>query len=100
MRYLPPASERTEQMTSVRAQVTEHTIDLSTNKARYLEAGSGYPTIFLHGVGYIASGDDWLNCINEGLAESVHVIALDQLGWGPGDRPVWNYAFSYLVDHV
>jgi pimeloyl-ACP methyl ester carboxylesterase len=87
-------------MTSVRTQVTEHTIELSTNKAHYYEAGTGFPTIFLHGVGYTSSGEDWFNCINEGLAESVHVIALDQLGWGSVDRPVWNYAFSYLVDHV
>lgn len=87
-------------MTTVRTRVTEHTIDLSTNKAHYFEAGEGYPTIFLHGVGYTSSAEDWFNCINEGLADSVHVYAVDQLGWGSVERPVWNYAFSYLVDHV
>jgi pimeloyl-ACP methyl ester carboxylesterase len=87
-------------MTTTRDLVQERTIDLSTNNAHFYEAGEGFPTIFLHGVGFTSSGEEWFPCIKEGLAESVHVYAVDQLGWGSGSRPTWDYAFSYLVDHI
>ena len=87
-------------MTSVRTAVKEQTIELANNKAHFFEAGQGYPTIFLHGVGFPASGEEWFPCLKEGLADSVHVFAVDQLGWGSVERPEWNYSFAYLVDHI
>ena len=85
---------------AIRDQVTERTVELSTNKAHFYETGSGYPTIFIHGVGFTSSGEDWFGCIKEGIGDTVHVIAIDQLGWGRADRPSWRYSFAYLVDHI
>lgn len=87
-------------MTTIDTKITERIIQLETVKARILEAGQGYPTIFIHGVGSTNGANTWLPCIHEGLADKVHVIAIDQLGWGPVERPVWNYSFPYLVDHI
>lgn len=87
-------------MVAINEMIKERTVELSTVKAHFFEAGQGYPTIFLHGLGFTSGGEDWFPCIKEGLAESVHVFATDQLGWGAGDRPDWRYSFSYLVDHV
>ncbi|MGE3303958.1 MAG: alpha/beta fold hydrolase [Hyphomonadaceae bacterium] len=86
---------------AVRDQVTERTIDLANNKAHFYETGKGYPTIFIHGVGYTNCAQDWFPCIKEGLGEVTHVIAIDQLGWGPVERPQFSrYEFGFLVDHV
>jgi len=78
----------------------ERQVQLETVKARFFETGQGYPTIFLHGVGFPSGGETWLPCIKEGLGDNLHVYAVDQLGWGAGERPTWNYSFAYLVDHV
>jgi 2-hydroxy-6-oxonona-2,4-dienedioate hydrolase len=87
-------------MVAVSELVKERTVQLETVKAHYYETGQGYPTIFLHGLGFTSGGEDWFPCIKEGLGDKIHVIALDQLGWGNGDRPTWRYTLSYLVDHV
>ena len=87
-------------MVAIERLAKERTVQLQTVKARFFEAGQGYPTICLHGVGFTAGGFVWLPCIKEGLAANARVLALDMLGWGAGERPTWNYSFSYLVDHV
>lgn len=87
-------------MAKVRDQVKERTIALASNKAHFYEAGSGYPTIFLHGAAFTSAGEDWFPCIKHGLGAVTHVHALDQLGWGSADRPVYRYEFGFLVDHV
>lgn len=79
--------------------VVEKYVDLSHGKTRYLEAGTGYPTILLHGVGYTAGGDSWFLNIGP-LSEKVRVLAVDFLGWGLGDRLDLEYSFAYLVDFV
>jgi pimeloyl-ACP methyl ester carboxylesterase len=87
-------------MVAVEQLAKEHTVQLQTVQARYFEAGTGYPTICLHGVGFTAGGFVWLPCIKAGLAANSRILALDMLGWGAGERPTWNYSFSYLVDHI
>ena len=78
----------------------ERTIQLSALKARYLEAGEGEPTIFLHPVGFTGAAEVWLPCLKAGLAQKLRVIAPDMLGWGPGERPLIKYSFAYWMDHV
>ena len=79
--------------------ITEKYIELSHGKTRYLEAGTGYPTILLHGVGFAGGADNWRLNIGP-LAKKLRILAIDCLGWGKGDRFDREYSFAYLVDHV
>lgn len=85
---------------SVRDLVREHTVELTTGVGHYFEAGSGEPTIFLHGVGFTAGGAEWFGSIKAGIGDAVHAISMDQFGFGAVDRPVQRYEFSHLVDRV
>ncbi len=84
---------------AIATDVAEKYVTLSHGRTRYLEAGTGEPTILLHGVGYTAGGDSWFLNI-EPLAQKVRVLAVDFLGWGLGDRLDLEYSFAYLVDFV
>jgi 2-hydroxy-6-oxonona-2,4-dienedioate hydrolase len=81
-------------------KLAERTIDLGHNKAHFYETGQGYPTIFVHGVGFTSGAESWFPCISEGLGEVCHVYAIDQLGWGTVERPQRRYEFGGLVDHI
>lgn len=87
-------------MTTIRDLATEHSIELTTGTGHWFEAGSGEPTIFLHGVGYTAGGAEWLGCVQAGLGDATRVIAMDQFGFGPLNRPAQRYEFGHLVDRV
>ncbi|HEY3115268.1 MAG TPA: alpha/beta fold hydrolase [Chloroflexota bacterium] len=82
------------------ATVTEQYVTLSHGKTRYLEAGTGFPTILLHGVGFTAGGDSWLLNLEPLSKEGLRVLAPDFLGWGEGDRLDMEYSFAYLVDFI
>lgn len=84
----------------IRDMVRERTIELDTGLGHYFEAGSGEPTIFLHGVGFTAGGAEWFGSVKAGLGNAMHVIAMDQLGFGGVERPVQRYEFSHLVDRI
>ena len=58
--------------------VAEKYVELSHGRTRYLEAGTGEPTILLHGVGFTAGGDSWFLNIGP-LSEKVRVLAVDCL---------------------
>lgn len=79
--------------------VAEKYVELSHGKTRYLEAGSGFPTILLHGVGYTTAAENWEFTMGP-LAEKHWVLAPDFVGWGKGDRLDLEYSFAYLVDFV
>jgi pimeloyl-ACP methyl ester carboxylesterase len=84
---------------AIAANVAEKYVELSHGKTRYLEAGTGHPTILLHGVGFTGGADGW--ALNIGpLSEKLRVIAPDCVGWGKGDRLDLEYSFAYLVDFV
>jgi len=80
-------------------QVTEKFAAMNHGRTRYYEAGSGYPTLLLHGAGFESGGDSWLG-VMEPLAERYRVLAPDSLNWGPGDVFDQEFSFAYLVDHV
>ena len=46
-------------MTIDMSNISEKWVELSHGKTRYLESGSGEPTIFLHGVGYVQAAHTW-----------------------------------------
>jgi 2-hydroxy-6-oxonona-2,4-dienedioate hydrolase len=83
----------------VATKIEEKFIDLSHGKTRYFEAGEGYPTILIHGAGFLSGADGWLNIV-EPLAEHLHIYTIDCLNWGPGDVFDQELSFCYLVDHV
>ena len=78
----------------------ERRLQLDNVEARYLEAGDGIPTICIHGVGYTNGADSWLPSIRAGLADGLHIYAIDQIGWGMGSRMDFEYSISYLADHI
>ena len=86
-------------MATETATVVEKFVGLSHGKTRYLEAGTGDPTILLHGVGFFSGANSWRPNMGP-LSSKLRVLALDCLGWGKGDRFDREYSFAYLVDHV
>ena len=78
----------------------ERYLSLPDVKARFLEAGEGIPTICIHGVGFTSSGESWLPAIRAGLADGLHIYAMDNIGWGMGDRPDFEYSLYYFVDFI
>ena len=77
---------------------TEKYAEMCHGKTRYFEAGTGYPTILIHGAG-CRGADGWLLIIGP-LAERYRVLSIDCLNWGPGDVFDQELSFAYLVDHV
>ena len=41
-------------------QVSEKYAEMSHGKTRYFEAGTGYPTILIHGAGIESGADGWM----------------------------------------
>jgi pimeloyl-ACP methyl ester carboxylesterase len=80
-------------------RIEEKNVTLGHGKTRYFEAGSGYPTILIHGAGFLSGADNWLG-VMPGLAERFRCLAIDELNWGSGDVFDQELSFAYLVDHV
>jgi pimeloyl-ACP methyl ester carboxylesterase len=86
-------------MTAIAKTWTEKRVEMSHGKTRYWEAGTGYPTILIHGAGWNSGCENW--ALNIGpLSEKLRVLALDCLNWGTGDIFDQELSFAYLVDHV
>jgi pimeloyl-ACP methyl ester carboxylesterase len=68
-----------------------------TFKIHYLEAGSGQPVIFLHGLG--GDGSRWAPNIGP-LSADFRVIAPDQIGFGQSDKPLANYHSGMLAEFL
>lgn len=78
---------------------TEKYLEMSHGKTRYWEAGTGYPTILVHGAGWTSGCETW--AMNMGpLSEKYRVLAIDCLNWGLGDVVQQEFSFPYLVDHI
>ena len=78
----------------------EKYVEMSHGTTRYIDAGEGYPTILLHGVGYAEGAHNWFLNIGP-LSQRLRVIAVDALAWGKGEG--WlqqEYSFAYLVDFL
>lgn len=78
----------------------EKFVEMSHGATRYIEAGEGYPTLLVHGVGYTEGAHNWFMNIGP-LSARLRVIAVDALAWGKGEG--WlqqEYSFAYLVDFL
>ena len=78
---------------------TEKFVAMNHGQTRYWEAGSGYPTILIHGAGWNSGCETWAASIGP-LSEKLRVLALDCLNWGVGDVLNQDFSFAYLVDHI
>ena len=85
--------------TTTRKVWTEKFAQMSHGKTRYWDAGSGTPTILLHGAGWNSGCENWSLTIGP-LAHHLRVLAMDCLNWGTGDILDQEFSFAYLVDHV
>jgi pimeloyl-ACP methyl ester carboxylesterase len=72
---------------------------MSHGQTRYFEAGEGDELLLVHGAGFLSGAHNWLGVMPR-LAEHYHVVAVDCLGFGPGDHLHTPYSFGYLVDHL
>jgi 2-hydroxy-6-oxonona-2,4-dienedioate hydrolase len=86
-------------MTTQTRAWTERFAPMSHGRTRYWEAGSGQPTILLHGAGWNSGCESWAPTIGP-LSRQVRVLAIDCLNWGLGDVLQQEFSFAYLVDHV
>src|SRR5688500_3025096 len=86
-------------MTSAQRVWTERFLDMTHGRTRYWEAGTGEPTILIHGAGWNSGCEQWTPVIGA-LSEKLRVLALDCLNWGVGDVLDQEFSFAYLVDHV
>jgi pimeloyl-ACP methyl ester carboxylesterase len=74
--------------------------DMSHGRTRYIEAGTGYPTILIHGAGFLSGADTWLGNIGPLADGGLHVYAIDALNFGLGDPFDRELSFAYMVDHI
>lgn len=86
-------------MTTVAKVWTEKFAEMSHGKTRYWEAGTGFPTILIHGAGWNSGPEGWVLNIGP-LSEKFRVLAIDCLNWGTGDVFNQELSFAYMVDHV
>jgi pimeloyl-ACP methyl ester carboxylesterase len=77
--------------------IAERDVDVSGRRIHYLESGSGPAVVLLHGLG--ADSRTWRYVV-PALAESFHVYALDQVGFGQSEKPQIPYRVSTLVDFL
>jgi len=69
-------------------------------RTHFVHAGQGEPLIMVHGGGPGASGESgWAKTI-PALAQRYHVFAIDCIGSGYTDKPLIDYNFQTLVNHV
>ena len=79
--------------------VMQKRVHLGHGTTDYVEAGTGYPVIMLHGPTFFMGGIDWLPCIDY-VAAKYRVLAPDFPGWGTGDTYPGMDTFPALVDFV
>lgn len=69
-------------------------------KTHYSAAGEGEPLVLVHGGGPGISGAaGWASTI-PALAKHFRVYAIDQIGSGLTDKPLVDYSFQTLVEHL
>ena len=77
---------------------TAHFVRIGDVRIRYVDAGTGTPVIFIHGLG--ASMYAWRKNLAPVMAAGYRVVALDLLGFGSSDKPARGYtnaAYAQLV---
>lgn len=78
---------------------TERFAQMSHGRTRYWEAGSGEPTMLLHGAGWNSGCENWSLAMGP-LSQRMRCLAIDCLNWGTGDIVDQEFSFAGLVDHI
>ena len=81
------------------AAVEQKSVKLSHGTTDYIESGSGFPVIMLHGSGIYQGGADWLPSMPY-IAGGLRVLAPDFVGWPTGDTKTNMDGFPTLSDFV
>jgi pimeloyl-ACP methyl ester carboxylesterase len=86
-------------VSSVATSAQEKSATVFGSKISYIEAGDPAKpkVILLHGLGGNVAG--WAFNV-PALAQSYHVIAIDQIGFGKSDRPMLKYRVGTYVDFL
>lgn len=82
---------------SQKSCLSRNTITINSHRISYLTGGSGFPVVFLHGLG--ASAMSWRLTLEE-LSKHFTVFAPDLLGCGESDKPVIDYTISYFAETI
>jgi len=70
-------------------------------RVRYLEAGAGRPTLFLHALNPRSCAEEWLRSVDAYTKAGCHLYALDMPGWGLSEAPKdGRYHFSIWTEAV
>ncbi|MCW2722506.1 MAG: 4,5:9,10-diseco-3-hydroxy-5,9,17-trioxoandrosta(10),2-diene-4-oate hydrolase [Pseudonocardia sp.] len=69
-------------------------------RTHYVDAGGGDPLVLVHGGGPGASGASGWARLLPLLARHFQVLAIDLIGSGHTDKPLVDYSFQTLVDHL
>src|SRR5947207_770788 len=77
----------------------EKRVKMSHGETRYYEAGTGYPTILIHGAGFTSGADSWLYNMQT-LSSKLRCLSIDALNFGSSDVFDQEFSFAYMVDHV
>jgi 2-hydroxymuconate-semialdehyde hydrolase len=87
----------------------DHTFVIDGSRAHYIEGGSGYPLLLIHGSGPGASTiGNWRRVLDP-LAAQYHVHAMDLIGFGRSERkrmepffdvPLWMRQCQALIDRM
>jgi pimeloyl-ACP methyl ester carboxylesterase len=77
----------------------DRSVEVFGQKIQYLEAGAEHASviILLHGLG--GDANEWAANIGP-LAQSYHVYALDQVGFGRSDKPFLDYKIETFTDFL
>ncbi len=70
-------------------EFTARSLNIGGVRIRYIDAGTGTPVIFLHGLG--ASMYAWRKTLGPVKAAGFRVVAFDNLGFGFSDKPASGY---------
>src|SRR5205807_623748 len=96
--YMRPllVARQAQQMGMWMRGIHRHNVQLGAYRIHYLEAGTGHPLVFVHGLG--GSAENWLGMIPQFTAQGFHVYALDLLGFGHSDKPDVDYSIGMQAD--
>jgi len=83
---------------SLRPDIPDQFVTLPNGlKVRYMEKGSGFPLLCVHGLGVTMGADQWISNF-DAFAKVAHVYSIDVPGWGWSDLPDKGYSFDMWSD--
>ena len=83
------------------AQLRDRSVTAHGLSLRYLEKGSGRPTLLLHSLNPRSCAEEWLRTMDVYVGAGCHIFALDMPGWGLSQQPPdGRYHFPLWIEAV